>query len=66
MIKYSLSYIISNHDSMMKCDQTQVDRNNINSSYGHGLILIPAWISKHISYKVWDDINYPFPSFNCL
>ena len=26
------------------------------------------WISKHMSSKVWDNINYPFPNFNswCL
>ena len=25
----------------------------------HGLTLISAWISFHIYYKVWDEINYP-------
>ena len=29
-----------------------------------GLTLIPAWISKHSHYKVWDEIIYPFPNFN--
>ena len=26
--------------------------------------LIPAWISNHILYKVWDEIIYPFLNFN--
>ena len=26
--------------------------------------LIPAWISKCIHYKVWDEITYPFLNFN--
>ena len=26
--------------------------------------LIPAWISNHIHYKVWDEITYSFPNFN--
>ena len=30
----------------------------------HGLVLIAAWISNHMSDKVWDDITYPFPNFN--
>ena len=29
-----------------------------------GLTLIPAWISNHIHYKVWDEITYPFLNFN--
>ena len=29
-----------------------------------GLTLIPAWISNHIRYKVWDEITYPFLNFN--
>ena len=32
--------------------------------YKHGLTLIPAWISNHIHYKVWDEITYPFLNFN--
>ena len=32
--------------------------------YQHGLTLIPAWISNHIHYKVWDEITYPFLNFN--
>ena len=32
--------------------------------YYHGLTLIPAWISNHMSSKVWDEITYPFPNFN--
>ena len=30
----------------------------------HGLTLIPAWVSNHIHYQVWDEITYPFPNFN--
>ena len=30
----------------------------------HGLTLIPAWISNHMSSKVWDEITYPLPNFN--
>ena len=30
--------------------------------YNHGLTLIPAWISNHMSRKVWDEITYPFPN----
>ena len=32
--------------------------------YVHGLTLIPAWISNHIHYKMWDEITYPFLNFN--
>ena len=30
----------------------------------HGLNFVPAWISKCIHYKVWDEITYSFPNFN--
>ena len=30
----------------------------------HGLTLIPAYISNHMSSKPWDEIIYPFPIFN--
>ena len=30
----------------------------------HGLTLIPAWRSKYIHQKLWDEITYPFPNFN--
>ena len=30
----------------------------------NGLTLIPAWISKHMSSKVLDEITYPFLNFN--
>ena len=30
----------------------------------HGYILIPAWMSDYIHYKVRGDIMYPCPSFN--
>ena len=32
--------------------------------YWHGLTLIPAGISNHIHYKVWDEITYPFLNFH--
>ena len=32
--------------------------------YLHGLTLIPAWISNHTHYNVWDEITYPFLNFN--
>ena len=32
--------------------------------YWHGLTLIPAWISNHIHYKMWNEITSPFPIFN--
>ena len=31
----------------------------------HGLPLILPWISNHMSYKVCDEITYPFPNYNC-
>ena len=31
--------------------------------YQHGLILIPAWRSNYILYKVWDEIFYSSPNF---
>ena len=27
-----------------------------------GLTLIPAWISNHMSYTMWDEITYSFPT----
>ena len=32
--------------------------------YKHGLTLIPAWITNHIHYNVWDEITYQFSNFN--
>ena len=32
--------------------------------YKHGLTLITAWISNHMSSKVWEEITHPFPNFN--
>ena len=32
--------------------------------YQHGLTLIPAWRSNHMSNKMWDEITYPFLNFN--
>ena len=26
--------------------------------------LIPAWVSNHIYYKMWDEVIYPSPNFN--
>ena len=34
--------------------------------YWHGITLIPAWISNHMSNKVWYEITYPFLNFNCI
>ena len=34
------------------------------SFYWYGLTFIPAWISNHMSSKVWDKITYPFLNFN--
>ena len=31
--------------------------------YWHGLTLNIAWISNHMTSKVWDEINYPFSNF---
>ena len=28
------------------------------------LVYWPAWISNHMSSKVWDEITYPYPNFN--
>ena len=33
--------------------------------YHHGLTLMPSWISNHMPRKVWAEITYPFPNFNC-
>ena len=27
--------------------------------------LIPAWISNHTHYEMWDEISYPFLNYNC-
>ena len=32
--------------------------------YYHELTIIPAWISNHMSNKVFDEFTYPFPKFN--
>ena len=32
--------------------------------YLNGLTYIPAWISKHMSSKVWDEATYRIPNFN--
>ena len=34
--------------------------------YGYSLTLIPAWISKYMPGKVWDEITYAFPNFNWI
>ena len=35
------------------------------SYYWHGLTFIPARISNHMCSKIWGEITYPFPNFNC-
>ena len=30
--------------------------------YRHEVILIPAWINKHMTSKVWSYIAYPYPN----
>ena len=37
-------------------------RNTRDPFYWHGLTLIPARLSNHMSSKVWDEITYPFPN----
>ena len=32
--------------------------------YYHGLTIVPALKSYYIIYKVWDEINDPFPNLN--
>ena len=32
--------------------------------YLHGLTLIAAWKSNHMTSKVWDEFTYPFLNFN--
>ena len=32
--------------------------------YQCGLTLIPAWISNHTQYTMWDEITHPFPIFS--
>ena len=32
--------------------------------YQHRLTLIPAWISKYMPSKVWDEITYPLANFS--
>ena len=32
--------------------------------YKYELTVIPAWVSKYIHCKVWDEITYQFPKFN--
>ena len=34
--------------------------------YWHGLTLIPAWISNHMPGKIWDEIAYTFPNYQCV
>ena len=41
-----------------------VDTLKLESSSGAPIALIPAWISKHMSSKLWDEITYPFQNFN--
>ena len=39
-------------------------RNQVAHLYWHGLTLIPAWISKHMTGEMRDENTYPFPQFN--
>ena len=32
--------------------------------YQHGLTSVPAWICRHMTSEVWDEITNPFPNFN--
>ena len=34
--------------------------------YRHGITKIPAWMSKNMPCKEWDDITYPFPNVNIV
>ena len=36
------------------------------SFYQQGLTWIPVWISNHMPSKVWNEITYSFPNFNCI
>ena len=38
--------------------------NALGPLYKQGLTLIQTWISNHMSSKMWDEINFPFPNFN--
>ena len=38
--------------------------NIVGPFYKHGLTLMPALISNHTQYKVWDEITDPFPNLN--
>ena len=38
---------------------------NTNILYGHFLCWLWAWINDYMPSKVWDEITYPFPNFNC-
>ena len=37
----------------------------LNPFYEHELTLIPAWISNHIHFKLWHEINHLFENYNC-
>ena len=41
-----------------------VIHNNQDPFYWHGLTSISAWVSNHMSNKLWDEVTYPFPNFN--
>ena len=40
-----------------------ITKNNV-PFYWHGLTLISASISNHMTSKVWDEFTYLFPNFN--
>ena len=56
---------ISPQTHLSGANDEYLDRINIRGPFFYiGLISIPAWISNHISSKVWYEITYPFPNFN--
>ena len=36
----------------------------LESPFANTTMLIPAWINKHIHYKLWEEMTYLFPNFN--
>ena len=48
---------------LISLGQIALKRCNLVSLLLTWLNLIPAWISNHISSKVWEEIIYPFPNF---
>ena len=66
-------FLPSRHDCMPSCififfeaSLTNKMHDNLDPFYYHGLTVIPAWIGKYMPSKEWNEINYPFPNFNCV